>query len=87
MSQTETISLRMSAEQKSIIDTAADVCGRSRTAFILESAIDKAQDTLLDRREFIVPPEKWDEFMALLDGPLDDAAMRKTMDTPPPWRE
>lgn len=87
MSQTEMISLRMSAEQKGVIDAAAEACGRSRTAFIVESAVRQARDMLLDRRDFVLDARQWDEFMALLDGPVDSPAMKRTMETPPPWKE
>lgn len=87
MSQTETVSLRMSAEQKGVIDIAAKSLGRSRTAFIVESAVDRARNMLLDKRDFVLNPKKWDEFLAILDQPVDNVAMRKTMETTPPWKE
>lgn len=87
MPQTETISLRMSAEQKGVIDIAAKALGRSRTAFIVESAVDRARNMLLDKRDFVLSPKKWDEFLAVLDQPVDNVAMRKTMETTPPWKE
>lgn len=87
MSQSETISLRMSPEQREVITSAADFCGVSRTAFIVESAVGRAQDVLLDRTRLVLDENQWDAFMKILDGPVDSSAMRRTLATPPPWKE
>ena len=50
----ETINLRASAEQKALIDRAASRLGKTRTDFMLDSAREAAEDTLLDQRQVIV---------------------------------
>lgn len=87
MTQSETISLRMSPRQKEAIDLAAASCGKSRTAFIVESAMTRAQDLLLDRSRLVMDGEHWDAFVKALEGPVDSTAMRRTLETPPPWNE
>lgn len=87
MSQSETMSLRMSPEQREVIASAADACGMSRTAFIVESAVGRAQDVLLDRTRLVLDQGQWDAFIKVLDGPVDASAMRRTLDTPPPWKD
>lgn len=87
MTQSETISLKISPEQKGTIDLAAESCGKSRTAFIVESAFDRAQNMLLDRTRFILDGAQWDAFTAALYAPADVSAMRKTLEITPPWDE
>ena len=86
MSQSETMSLRMSPEEREVIATAADFCGMSRTAFIVDSAVSQAQDILLDRTHLVLDAAQWDAFTKILDGPVDSSAMKRTLDTPPPWK-
>lgn len=86
MTQSETISLRMSPVQKEVIDLAAESCGKSRTAFIVESAMDRAQDMLLDRTRLVLDAEHWDALVKALDDPVDVSVMRRTLETPPPWK-
>lgn len=77
----------MSPQQKAAIDLAAASCGKSRTAFIVESAVTRAQDLLLDRSRLVLAGEHWDALVKALDSPVDTAAMRRTLETPPPWDE
>lgn len=84
---TETMSLRLSQENRKIIGMAADACGMTRTAFIVESAVGRAQDVLLDRTRLVLDKDQWKAFMSVLDGPVDASAMKQTMETPPPWEE
>ena len=87
MSQSETMSLRMSPEQREVIAAAADFCGMSRTAFIVESAVGRAQDVLLDRTRLVLNADQWDAFIKILDGPVDSSAMKRTLAAPSPWKE
>lgn len=87
MSATNTISLRMPEKHKEIIDYAASSCGKTRTAFIVDSALEKARDMLSEKTQFVLTPEQWDEFVKILDRPpVDNPALKKTMQTPPPWK-
>ena len=49
-----TINIRAKANQRALIDRAAQLQGKSRSEFMLESAYQKAQDVLLDRCFFWV---------------------------------
>jgi uncharacterized protein (DUF1778 family) len=37
--------------------------------FVLRASIARAQDVLAERREFRLPPDRWDAFVAMLDRP------------------
>jgi uncharacterized protein (DUF1778 family) len=49
------IRIRAAAEQRDLIDQAADHLGRSRSDFILEAACRRAEDMLLDQTYFVAP--------------------------------
>jgi len=42
---------------------------RSLTDFVLESALSRADETLADRRAFVLSKAKWSAFQAALDAP------------------
>jgi uncharacterized protein (DUF1778 family) len=64
-----TINIRAKQNQRDLIDHAAEIQGKSRSEFMLESAYQKAQDVLLDRSFFGVDELKFKQFVALLDAP------------------
>jgi uncharacterized protein (DUF1778 family) len=64
-----TINIRAKQHQRDLIDQAAEVQGKSRSEFMLESAYQKAQDVLLDRSFFGLDQHKFEQFLALLDAP------------------
>lgn len=63
------INLRVSHEQKSLIDRAVRALGRNRSDFMLETACQEAETVLLDRRYFSLPVEEFRRFAAILDKP------------------
>ena len=83
---TEVINVRIPAEQKAIIDNAAQLLGKSRTAFILELAVRHAEEILAEKTHFQLSPEQWDAFTALLDTPVQaNPALARLLNTPAPW--
>lgn len=65
----ESINLRVSSGQKSLIDRAARALGRNRSDFMLQTACREAENVLLDRRYFALSEEEFKRFTALLDKP------------------
>ncbi len=55
--------------QNVLIDRAAEVVGKNRSDFMLETACREAEAILLDRRFFALEDEKFKQFLALLDAP------------------
>lgn len=83
---TDVITVRIPAEQKAIIDSAAQLLGKSRTAFILDLAVRHAEDVLAEKTHFHLSPEQWDAFTALLDAPVQpDPALIRLLKTPALW--
>ncbi len=82
----ETINLRASPAQKMLIDRAASLKGKSRTEFMLESACAEAENTLLDRRLFLLDDDHYTAFLERLDAPVEPGdALRRLLATPAPW--
>lgn len=63
------ISLRIDAEARQLIDAAAGVLGKTRTDFMVDVARQHATDVLLDQRLFALEDENYDAFLSALDNP------------------
>ena len=63
------IHLRASDRDVSAISRAAASTGVSVSAFILESAAERAERTLADHRHFVLSGKQWRAFTAALDRP------------------
>lgn len=80
------INIRAKRTQRDLIDHAAELLGKSRSDFMLETACREAADVLLDQRVFQMEPEAFARFQALLDAPSrENPRLRKLMETPAPW--
>lgn len=76
MSATASINLRISDEEKALIDHAAQSLGKSRTAFILENTLRVAQEVVLDRTRFTLDSAQWEQLNAALDSPPSEEQIR-----------
>ena len=80
------INLRALPQQRNLIDQAAQLLGKNRSDFMLEAACDKAQTVLLDQVFFSLDDEKFRQFNALLDGPLEfNPGLERLMSVKAPW--
>jgi uncharacterized protein (DUF1778 family) len=81
-----TINIRAKQSQRDLIDQAAQVQGKSRSDFMLETAYREAIAVLLDRRFFALDDEKFNQFMALLDAPpAQNEKLRALLTSSAPW--
>ena len=81
------INLRVSSEDRRLIDRAATATGKNRSEFMLNAARFAAEEALLDKVLFRVNAKTHDGLMAYLDEPPSaDAGLRKLMRTTPPWQ-
>jgi len=72
--------------QRSIIDQAAEMLGKTRSDFMLEVACREAESVLLDHRFLFLPAEQYDQFLAALDAPVkDNPALKRLMARKTPW--
>ena len=78
--------LRATPEQEAVLRRAAAVAHKSLTDFILESACQAAEQTLLDQRLFMVSGGEYQALLALLDRPAqDNAGLRDLFSRSAPW--
>ncbi len=82
----DTLNIRIKPEVRDLIDRAAKSRGKNRTDFILDSARQAAEDTLLDQVIMAVSPQALAQFQARLDiPPQPNARLQATMRTPARW--
>ena len=67
--RSEKLDLRLTPEDKRKLVAAAELDHRSVSDFVLRSALDRAEETLPDRRYFGLNAEQWAAFMEALDAP------------------
>ena len=84
----ENINLRVSRNQKALIDRAADALGRSRSDFMLEAACREAESVLLDRRYFTLPEDQFKRFTTMLDrSTANNHRLARLFRTNAPWEK
>lgn len=81
--RTEKLDLRLTADAKRTLAAAAAAEQRSISDFVLDSALGRAADTLADRRSFHLGEERWNAFVAALDGPANDMPRMRRLLTEP----
>lgn len=69
LKKTRTINLRIEPEAHDLIARAAEVCGKSVTAFMTEASIYSAQQELLDQRFIGVSAEVFEAISEKLAAP------------------
>ena len=67
--RSERLRLRLTAEQEHVLRSAAVATHRSLSEFILDSALTRAEDILLNRQRFGLTAERWEAFQRALDAP------------------
>ncbi len=69
------IALRASQEQRELIGRASD--------FVLRASIARAEEVLAARRDFLLPPDRWNAFIEMLDRPpVEKPRLRQLLTEP-----
>ncbi len=66
------LDLRLSPEEETRLNAAALAAHRSVTEFVLESAMQRADETLAGRTRFGLDADRWRAFLSALDAPPRD---------------
>jgi uncharacterized protein (DUF1778 family) len=69
INRTEKIDLRLTAQAKRVLQTAAAATHRTLSDFILESALARADSVLAERQIFRLDAQRWTAFLGALDAP------------------
>ena len=84
--RTAAINLRAMPEQRDLIDYAAELLGKSRSDFMLESACNQAKNVILDRSLFQLDETQFAQFLEALEKPVNPN-LEKLMAVVTPWSE
>jgi uncharacterized protein (DUF1778 family) len=80
------INIRVRDDDRSLINQAALLTGKSRSEFMLDAARRAASEAILDRTLFRMAPDAFASFTAMLDAPPQpNVQLRKLMVTKAPW--
>ncbi|GAA0688566.1 DUF1778 domain-containing protein [Dyella marensis] len=82
----DTLNLRIKPEDRSLIDRAAQVRGKTRTDFVLDAARTAAEEALLEQAVVMATPEAYTAFLERLDAPpQSNERLRQTLRSKAPW--
>jgi uncharacterized protein (DUF1778 family) len=82
----ENISIRIDPFAKGLIDRAASLAGKTRSAFMIETSAKKAEEMILDQKIFTLSQDQWDAFDEMLRQPPSlNKKLRKLLTTKSPW--
>ena len=80
------LGLRATREQEAVLRRAAEVAHKSLTDFILDSACQAAEQTLLDQRLYMVSASQYQALMDLLERPEQaNDGLRDLFSRKAPW--
>jgi uncharacterized protein (DUF1778 family) len=83
-----TINVRLTVKMRDLIDSAANLIGKTRSEFILESARQHAIDVLLDQRLFSLGEKEYEAFISALDKPPEPPErLRALFKEKAPWEQ
>ena len=86
VSRSARLGLRATPEQEAVLRRAAEVVHKSLTEFILDSACQAAEQTLLDQRLFMVSGKQYQTLMELLERPAQvNEGLRDLFSRKAPW--
>ena len=86
--RTARLGLRTTPQQEAVLRRAAEVSHKSMTDFILDSACQAAERTLLDQRLFMTTGGQSQALLDLLDRPeRDNAGLKDLFSRSVPWGE
>lgn len=69
ITRSEKLDLRLTPAAKQVLHQAAAAARRSVSDFVLQSALDRADESLSARRQFGLDDEHWKAFLTALDAP------------------
>ena len=65
-SKTERLNVRLSPRRRALLEAASKAEDTTISEFVLTSATRAAETVLADRRVFVLPPDRWEAFLAAL---------------------
>lgn len=85
---TTPLSVRVTAQEREILQSAADAGRTSLSDFIRRKAIEAAELELMERRVITIPAEDWEKFEAWVRSPPKDLPnLRRLLAQKPVWED
>ncbi len=69
--KTERVEARLSPDQRSRIEQAAEFAGESMSAFMVSAAVERADELIAAQTATVVPSDYFDQLLAALDEPAE----------------
>jgi uncharacterized protein (DUF1778 family) len=79
LSKTERIDVRASTVVKQLLQEAARVSHKNVSEFLLDAGVSAAEQTLADRRQFVLDDTQWQAFQEALDRPVQSKRRLKKL--------
>lgn len=67
MTKSERLDLRLTAEQKSLIEQAAAIEGTTAAGFTVAAVMERAAEAVYRAKTLTLPDQAWEEFVRVLD--------------------
>jgi len=83
LSKTQRIDVRATVPVKQLLQEAARSCHKNVSEFLLDAGVNAANQTLANRRRFVLDDEQWDAFQQALDRPVQTKPRLKKLLTKP----
>lgn len=85
---TSVLSLRVSEEERALLETASDHARTSLSDFVRPKALEAAEMDMLERPIVVIPAKDWEAFEAWANrSPQKVPALEELARTDPAWRE
>jgi uncharacterized protein (DUF1778 family) len=86
MSQSVAINMKADPRVRSLIDRAAKLAHKNRTEFVLEAAVQRAEEVIVDQALISVDAERYQKFLDALDAaPVSNPRLQRVLNSKTPW--
>lgn len=80
--------IRATDTEKALVEQAAAASHTTSSRFMLQAALREAEDVLAAQTKFVLPPDKYNKFVALLDRPAREIpALKRAARRPRPFSD
>lgn len=88
MSNLSPLSVRVTSDERSLLERAAEQSRTNLSDFIRRKAVEAAEIEVLDKRVTTIPAEKWEEFEKWAASPAKDVpVLRELASKRPAWED
>jgi uncharacterized protein (DUF1778 family) len=82
------LSVRVSEEERAILEAASDLARTSLSEFVRRKALDAAEVDLLERRIVTIPAKDWEAFEAWANRPAEEVdGLKDLVRKAPTWQK